>query len=110
HHKPEWVENSLSLQSPLSRDRAHSRKPTPIHADPVSGPYGNYIETIAKRGYRFVADVRLVPDSLPPTAPEPKPDPGQHKVARVSEEYRPSLSSGLGYAQLAELSTTAHPA
>src|SRR5215472_15247470 len=39
HHKPEWVENSLSLQSPLSRDRAHSRKPTPIHADPVSGPY-----------------------------------------------------------------------
>src|SRR5215469_13755802 len=39
HHKPEWVENSLGLQSPLSRDRAHSRKPTPIHADPVSGPY-----------------------------------------------------------------------
>src|SRR5215472_15155987 len=48
----------------------------------VADGNGNYIETIAKRGYRFVADVRLVPDSLPPTAPEPKPDPAPQSRPR----------------------------
>ena len=42
----------------------------------------NYIETIAKRGYRFVAVVRLASDSPPPAVPEPKPDPAAHSRAR----------------------------
>jgi TolB-like protein/DNA-binding winged helix-turn-helix (wHTH) protein/Tfp pilus assembly protein PilF len=47
---------------------------------------GNYIETIAKRGYRFVAEVRLVSDSSPPAAPEPKshpPIPGRMRSAKT---------------------------
>jgi hypothetical protein len=37
--EPEWVENSLRLQSPLSRAPGYGREPLQIHADPVSGPY-----------------------------------------------------------------------
>src|ERR1017187_5031610 len=38
--QPEWVENSLRLQSPLSRAPRSGLEPLQIHADPVSGPYG----------------------------------------------------------------------
>src|ERR1039458_610758 len=37
--EPEWVENSLRLQSQLSRAPGYGREPLQIHADPVSGPY-----------------------------------------------------------------------
>jgi TolB-like protein/DNA-binding winged helix-turn-helix (wHTH) protein/Tfp pilus assembly protein PilF len=43
---------------------------------------GNYIETLAKRGYRFVAQVHLVPDSLSVAAPELKPDPAAQAHVR----------------------------
>jgi TolB-like protein/DNA-binding winged helix-turn-helix (wHTH) protein/Tfp pilus assembly protein PilF len=36
---------------------------------------GDYIETIAKRGYRFVTEVRLVPAVQAPAAPEAQPAP-----------------------------------
>jgi hypothetical protein len=37
--KPEWVENSLGLQSPLSRALSYGWNPPQLHADQVSGPY-----------------------------------------------------------------------
>ena len=39
-HEPEWVENTLCIQSSLSRPPGCGRKPSQIHADPVFGPHG----------------------------------------------------------------------
>src|SRR5450756_1963062 len=40
-HEPEWVEESLRIQSPLSRPPGCHKEPSQIHIDPVLGPYGN---------------------------------------------------------------------
>ena len=37
--KPEWVEHSLRIQNPLSRPPSRSSEISPLHADPVFGPY-----------------------------------------------------------------------
>jgi TolB-like protein/DNA-binding winged helix-turn-helix (wHTH) protein/Tfp pilus assembly protein PilF len=57
---------------------------------------GNYIETLAKRGYRFVSEVHLVTGSLPAATPEPKPDPvAQAKVLSRNGKALVSLAAGL---------------
>jgi putative transposase len=38
-HEPEWVENTLRIQSSLSRPPGSGRTSSQIHADPVFGPY-----------------------------------------------------------------------
>src|ERR1035437_9535304 len=49
-HEPEWVENTLRIQSSLSRPPGCGRKPSQIHADPVFGPY----EVVLRGGRRGV--------------------------------------------------------
>jgi TolB-like protein/DNA-binding winged helix-turn-helix (wHTH) protein/Tfp pilus assembly protein PilF len=57
---------------------------------------GNYIETLAKRGYRFVVEVHREPDSSPARAPERKPDPAaQDHVRSTRSKALALLAAGL---------------
>lgn len=54
-----------------------------------------FIETVPKRGYRFVADVREIRDEAPhPVSPEPRP-----ASPRIEEPFRGELPPAIGGAQ-----------
>lgn len=53
-----------------------------------------YIETIPKRGYRFIAEVRVLADSTPNLPPLPTPSARFEKVKEAISENAPSRTSG----------------